>query len=206
MSPDANEPSEYSELLSRFGHGNDSALAQLVARETPRLLRRIDAALPAALRARVGASDIFQQTLIDLVGMQERFDNRGTAAFRKLMLTLAEARIARAVRRERALKRDVYRESTPQPGPVDESLPGLQIAADQSTPSQIAIGVESSDRLRIALARLSAADREIIELIDYQDLNFETAAARLGIELKTAQKRHERALARMKELMKRSAN
>ena len=202
---------EWSELISRFGHGHDSALGELIEREAPRLLRKIEAALPDPLRARVGASDILQQTLIDLMRVQDRFDNRGTAAFRSMMQTMAEARIARAIRRERALKRDILREVGPPkgfgedgarvaPGPVSgwERVPG-----DAETPSGVVGAAESADRLRDALKELSEDDRTIIRLIDYDDVGYVRAAEQLGIEVKAAQKRHSRAMARLKSLLER---
>lgn len=200
---------DWSALVSRFGHGRDSALGELVVREAPRLLARIEAALPAQIRARVGASDIFQQTLIDLMRVQERFDDRGAAAFRKMMLTMAEARIARAIRRERARKRDVLREVEPPAGFGGDSVaprPWEAVAGDIATPSKIARGQESSARVRDALGQLPPADREIISLIDYDEIGYEAAAERLGIAVKAAQKRHSRALERLRALLRSSGD
>ncbi|MGE3166803.1 MAG: RNA polymerase sigma factor [Planctomycetota bacterium] len=195
---------QWGALLSRFGHGSDSALAELVDREAPRVLRRIAAAIPGHLRARVGASDIFQQTLMDLVRVQQRFDNRGPAAFRKLMDTMAEARVARAIRRERAVKRDVLREIRPQPRPgASSERPDLDaLSGSAATPSQVVGSRESADRLQRALAQLPAADREILDLIDYQEVGFEEAAVRLHLNVKAAQKRHSRALQRLRTLLR----
>lgn len=200
-----NEPTEFESLqwrtlLSRFGHGSDSALAELVEQEGPRLLKRIENALPAKLQARVGASDIFQQTLMDLAQMQDRFDNRGAAAFRKLVNTMVESRIAQTLRRERAQKRDVLREVQPPPGFGAES-PIDRISSPAPAPSKIVQGQEAADAMRAALTQLPEADREILQLIDYEELSYADAAARLGIELKAVHKRHSRALQRLRNLL-----
>ena len=204
---------EWNALLSRFGHGSDSALAELVGREAPRLLRRLDQQIPARLRARVGASDIFQQTLIDLLRVQDRFDNRGAAAFRAMMDTMAEQRLARAIRRERAQKRDVLREVEPPEGfgagggggadgaRAARAAPAA-LGGDTATPSKIVRGKESAEKLEAALALLSEADREVIALLDYDEVPAAEAAERLGIAVKALHKRHSRAIARLRELLR----
>lgn len=192
-------------ILSRFGHGNDSALVELIEQEGPRLLRRIEAALPARVRVRVGASDIFQQTLMDLAQAQDQFDNRGPAAFRKLVNTMAESRVAQAIRRERARKRDVLREVHAPQGFGDESVAGPiveQVAGDTPQPSQLVRQQESAEHLRTALAQLSESDRQVLRLVDYEELDHATVAARLGITAKAVQKRHSRALERLRELLR----
>jgi len=203
---------EWSALLSRFGHGSDSALAELVGREAPRLLRRLDQAIPQRLRARVGASDIFQQTLIDLMRVQDRFDNRGAAAFRAMMDTMAEQRLARAIRRERAQKRDVLREVAPPDGfgapegARSARAAPIALGGDTATPSKIVRGKESAEKLAAALARLSESDREVIVLLDYDDVPAPEAAARLGIAVKALHKRHSRALARLRDQLRESGD
>ena len=188
---------EWQALLSRFEGGSDSALVELIEQEGPRILRRIERALPAKLQPRVGASDIFQQTLMDLAQAQARFDNRGAAAFRKLMNTMVEARIAQSLRRERAQKRDVLREVEPPPG-FGEQPPIERVSADQPAPSQIVRGQEAANALRVALERLAEKDREILQMIDYDEISFAEAAERLGINVKAVHKRHSRALERLR--------
>ena len=101
------------ELLRRFADGDESALEHLIEVEGARLLPYIERRLPAFLRRRVGASDILQNTVVDLLDVRERFEDRGVPAFRKMLNVMADLAIARAIERERAQKRDVGKDRGP---------------------------------------------------------------------------------------------
>lgn len=203
---DDNTDPESERLLARFADGDESALRDLVDREGGGVLRHIEARMPAHLKKRFGASDIVQQTIIDLVSLQKRFDNRGVPAFRGLLRTMAERNLASAAARERALKRDVIRETTPPPGFTDDSLPPSPIEAvpaEKSTPSKALLRSESVESVQRALLELSEQDREIIRLIDDVEIGYEAAATELGITAEAARRRHSRAIARLRELTRR---
>lgn len=194
------------DLLHRFVGGDDSALAELVERESPRLLRRIRERLPSGLRRRVGESDILQLTAIDLLAIRDRFEDRGLPAFRRLLDTIADINIARAVEREGAAKRNFRAERSPVRTPDSLSSPPDPldgIPGSVSSPSAPLRREERAARLEACLAELGDADREAIRLIDGVELSYEEAARSLGISPDTLRRRHSRAIARLRTLLER---
>lgn len=191
------------ELLRRFAEGDDAALERLVVKEGERLLPYIERRLPAWLRRRVGASDILQNTIVDLLDVREQFEDRGIPAFRRLLNVMAELALARAVERERAQKRDVARDKGP--GTLaggTGSQDGLaRLPGAGPSPSAEVRRREDRERLASAIRSLPTEDREILQLVDYDQLAYEEIARRLGITAAAARKRHSRAVARLRELL-----
>lgn len=194
---------ESSHLLTRFAEGDDSALGRLVDREAPRLLRHIERQIPKDMKRRIGASDIVQLTAIDLMRVRERFENQGVPAFRKMLSTMANFVLARALERERAKKRDVHRERH---APAQESTAAEElverIAAERSTPSQVVSKRESREQVKACFEQLSDIDREAIWLVDYEGRSHPEAARQLGITEEAFRKRHSRAVQNLRDRMK----
>jgi RNA polymerase sigma-70 factor, ECF subfamily len=131
--------------------------------------------------ARLDASDLVQQTLMD--AHQQRPQFRGQtpaemAAWLRQMLACNLADARRALARD---KRDVRREQSLEAALDDSSarLEGL-LAADQASPSERAVENENVLRLAAALTSLPDAQREAIVLHYWQDLPVAEVAARLG--------------------------
>ncbi|MFN0058577.1 MAG: RNA polymerase sigma factor [Planctomycetota bacterium] len=199
------EPS-FSDLVARICHGDRAALAELAARETPRLMRRLERRIPASLRRRIGASDLVQMTLADLAAKQDALEDRGVAAFRRLVTEIADGQLARAFVRERAQRRDMLREQRVEPR---SDVSGTHVAGGISqipgsvaTPSQALALTEEVAQMRAAFPRLSASDQEIIRWIDYEEISYDEVAQRLDISVKTAQKRHSRAVSALREILR----
>ncbi len=191
------------ELLRRFAEGDESALERLVEKEGKRLLPYIERKLPAFLRRRVGASDILQNTIIDLIDVRDRFEDRGIPAFRRMLNVMADLALARAIERERAKKRDVGKDRGP--GTLaggTGSQDGLARLPDGGpTPSTELNREEDRERLARAFAELGEEDREILRLVDYEQVSYEEVAKRLGITAVAARKRHSRAVGKLRKQM-----
>ena len=191
------------ELLRKFTEGEEAALERLIEKEGQRLLPYIERKLPAFLRRRMGASDILQNTVVDLLGVRERFEDRGIPAFRKMLRVMADLSIARAIERERAQKRDVGRDRGP--GTLaggTGSQDGLQrLPGDGATPSREIRKQESHEALARAFAELTTEEQEILTLIDYRDQSYAQVSQKLGITEAAARKRHSRAVARLREIL-----
>ncbi|MFN0059577.1 MAG: sigma-70 family RNA polymerase sigma factor [Planctomycetota bacterium] len=199
---------ESKELLSRFARGDDSALGRLVELESPRLLRQIEARMPAQLKRRVGASDVLQLTAIDLLRVRERFQNLGLPAFRKMLSAMADLSLAKVLEQQRAQKRSIDREARGRAAPDTSASGGDlldQVPGQHSTPSKELQRNERKGALRRAYAQLSADDREVIRLVDYQSLSFADAAGALGINEEAARRRHSRAVERLRTHMRERA-
>ncbi|MEM7263204.1 MAG: sigma-70 family RNA polymerase sigma factor [Planctomycetota bacterium] len=192
-------------LLARVAKGDADAFAKLVDRETPRLLRRVARRLPGKLRPRVGASDIVQHTAVEVISLRERFDDRGLAAFRSFVNTIADFNVARVIERESAKKRNVDREqrSAGEYAGVSRLRGGVEdLAAEATSPSHHAQRKETSDLVHACFEELSLSDQLVIVLIDYDEVGYTEAARLLGVSEDSARARHSRAVRRLRERLR----
>ena len=77
----------------------------------------------------------------------------------------------------------------------------FQLAGDWTSPSAVAVRMETVDRVQAAIETMSQADQEILALRHFEELTNAEAAETLGIEPKAASVRYMRALRRLKEIM-----
>jgi RNA polymerase sigma-70 factor (ECF subfamily) len=145
------------------------------------LLLLARARLDPLVRAKVGASDVVQQTLLAAHRDYAQFRGRTVgeqAAWLRQILAHTLANVVRDLRRDR---RDVAREQ-PLQAALDESASRLEawLAAEQSSPSQQVERHERAVRLAEALARLPENQREAIVLRHWQGASLAEIAARLG--------------------------
>jgi RNA polymerase sigma-70 factor (ECF subfamily) len=132
-------------------------------RDYLRLLARLQ--LDPWLQAKVDASDIVQQTLLQAHEHRDQFRGQSEAELAGWLRAILANALAGAARRFGADARDLGRERSLQQS-LDGSSALMQrwLAADQSSPSERAIRVEELVRLASALAQLPADQREVIEL------------------------------------------
>src|SRR5579859_6620798 len=137
--------------------------------------------LDPLVRAKVGASDVVQQTLLEAHRDRAQFRGRTVeeqAAWLRAVLARNLANVLRDLRRD---KRDVAREQ-PLQAALDESAVRLEslLAAGQSSPSQQAERHERAVRLAEALAALPEDNREALVLHYCEDWPLAEIATRLG--------------------------
>src|SRR5215469_2044978 len=145
------------------------------------LLLLARARLDPLVRAKVGASDVVQQTLLEAHRDLGQFRGRTTgqqAAWLRHILARNLANVLRDLRRDR---RDVAREQPLQMA-LDESASRLEawLAADQSSPSQQVERQERAVRVAEALATLPENQREAVVLRHWQDCSLVEIGQRLG--------------------------
>jgi RNA polymerase sigma-70 factor, ECF subfamily len=133
------------------------------------------------VRAKVGASDVVQQTLFE--AHRDRGQLRGRtvgeqAAWLRQILARNLANVLRDLRRD---KRDVARER-PLQAALDESASRLDawLAAEKSSPSQQAERHEHAVRLAEALAALPESQREAVVLRHWHGCSLVDIGERLG--------------------------
>jgi RNA polymerase sigma-70 factor (ECF subfamily) len=119
--------------------------------------------LDPKVRARVGASDVVQQTLLEAHRDRGQFQGRTVgeqAAWLRQILARNLANVIRDLRRD---KRDVARDQ-PLQAALDESASRLEawLAAEQSSPSQQVQRHERAVRLAEALTTLPENQREAV--------------------------------------------
>jgi RNA polymerase sigma-70 factor, ECF subfamily len=145
------------------------------------LLLQARVRLDPMVRAKVGASDVVQQTLFEAHRDLAQFRGRTVgekAAWLRQILARNLANIVRDLRRD---KRDVAREQGLQ-ADLDESASQLEawLAAEQSSPSQQVERQERAVRLAEALATLPANQREAVVLRHWHGCSLVEIGERLG--------------------------
>jgi RNA polymerase sigma-70 factor (ECF subfamily) len=165
------------------------------------LLARLQ--LPPALRGKIDASDVIQQTLLEAHQAAARLaelDEPARAAYlrRALGNNLADlarrfAADARDIRRERSLEAQL--------GESSARLAAL-LAADQSSPSQAAVREEELLRLAEALAQLPADQRLAVEMKHLQGQSVAEIAEALGRSVTAVGGLLRRGLKRLRELLR----
>jgi RNA polymerase sigma-70 factor (ECF subfamily) len=121
--------------------------------------------LDPLVRARVGASDVVQQTLLEAHRDRTQFHGQTVGEQAAWLRQILARNLANVVRDERRDKRDVARDQ-PLQAALDESASRLEswLAAEQSSPSQQVERDERAVRLAEALAALPENQREAVVL------------------------------------------
>jgi RNA polymerase sigma-70 factor, ECF subfamily len=137
--------------------------------------------LDPMVRAKVGASDVVQQTMLEAHRDLAQFRGRTfgeQAAWLRQILARNLANVVRDLRRD---KRDVAREQRLQAA-LDESASHLEawLAAEQSSPSQQVQRQERAIRLAEALATLPENQREAVVLRHWHGCSLVEIGERLG--------------------------
>jgi RNA polymerase sigma-70 factor (ECF subfamily) len=137
--------------------------------------------LEPMLQAKVGASDIVQQSLLEAYRDRAQFRGRTVGEQAAWLRQILERNLANAVRDLRRDKRDVTREQ-PLQAALDESASRLDawLAAEQSSPSQQIERQERAVRLAEALATLPENQREAIVLRHWHGYSLAEIATQLG--------------------------
>jgi RNA polymerase sigma-70 factor (ECF subfamily) len=137
--------------------------------------------LEPLVRAKVGASDIVQQSLLEAHRDRTQFRGRTVGEQVAWLRQILARNLANAVRDLRRDKRDVAREQ-PLQAILDESASRLEawLAAAQSSPSQQVDRQERAVRLAEALATLSDKQREAIVLRHWHGCSLVETATRLN--------------------------
>jgi RNA polymerase sigma-70 factor (ECF subfamily) len=132
-------------------------------RDYLRLLARLQ--VDARLQAKLDASDIVQQTLLQAHEHRDQFQGQSEAELAGWLRTILANVLGGAIRRFGAEARDLGRERALQDSLAQSSARiECWLAADQSSPSERVMRVEELVRLAGALAQLPADQREVIEL------------------------------------------
>jgi RNA polymerase sigma-70 factor (ECF subfamily) len=180
-------------LLAAAAEGDDTALEKLLARHRPYLRQVVSVQLEPALRARVDASDIVQETLVVASRRMDDFLARRPTSFRIWLRRKAIERLVDARRRHLGLKRDARRDLSV----TDAS--SLAIAGNliHHGTDDAAVRRELANQVQEALVRLSDQDQEIMLLRHAEGLTNAEAAEVLEIDPRAASKRYGRAIGRL---------
>jgi RNA polymerase sigma-70 factor (ECF subfamily) len=191
-------------LLERARGGDDDARQQLLGCYRGRLRKMIGFHLDRRLAGRLDPSDVVQETLMDADRKLDDYLRERPLPFYPWLRRLALERLVKLHQRHlRAAKRSVRRE---EPGvlnlPEDSALELASRLLDRrSGPSARLVREELQARVRSALDRLAANDREVLVLRYLEELPHREIAMVLGITEAAVKTRHVRALERLGELL-----
>jgi RNA polymerase sigma-70 factor (ECF subfamily) len=197
-------PEDTAELAPRAPPRHAAAVDSLFQRHRPQLAQMIRFRMDPRVRARVDPSDVIQETLV--AASQKMADYAATQPlpFYPWLRQIAWEKLVHLHDRHlRAAKRSVAREQG-LPGRIsDESaaMLGERLLATASSPSDALLRDELRERVRRALDRLPAADRELLVLRYLEQLSSRDIAAVMGLGEAAVNMRHMRALERMRKFM-----
>jgi RNA polymerase sigma-70 factor (ECF subfamily) len=155
------------------------------------ILVTIDARLGDALRGRVTAEDVWQETLLHAWRDRARCEWRGLASFRRWLLQVAENRIRDLRDALAADKRGAGRVELSLECDRDGPCRGSDYAGPvrTTTPSRAAIDRERAAAMAEALAALPDELRDVVQLRLFEDLDTAEIAARLQLGVSAVQHR-----------------
>lgn len=192
-----------SDIDTRLRQGDSAALAELLERERPRLLRTVRMRMDQRLARRIEAEDVVQEAYLAARTRLAHYAADGfTRPFTWLRLVLLQT-LADLHRHHLGTQmRDAGREAAlvPLSGTANRSLAEL-LSGSVTSPSGAAMRREGSALLAKAIDALAEADREVIALRHFEDLANEEVADALGIQPKAASIRYVRAIRRLGELL-----
>jgi len=191
-------------LLEQARDGSAAAIGSLLQAARSYLLLQAENQLPISMRAKVGPSDIVQETAIDAHRDFLRFRGTTQEELYAWLRTILHNNLMDAVRRfEIAQKRTTRREQSIS---VVVDRRGVSVLpAGSHTPEHSAIRREDANVLSEALARMPDDYQTILRLRYWEGLTFPQIAGRIGRSEEAGRKLWYRALARLTvELQSRS--
>ena len=189
-----------SALLSQAREGDAQARSELLGDLQRYLSFVANKQFDRELQAKMGPSDIVQQSMLQAVDNLDQFRGETVAEFRGWLRKILVNQARQMKRDLHADKRDVEREQRLADSQSRE-LPGW-MADSMPTPGTRAATDEQNDAIQRALSRLSAEDRQIIQWRSWEGLKLEEIAERLGVSVSTASRRWYQALVAFKEQLK----
>lgn len=171
------------ELLAAAMQGDRTALQQLLLANYTRLADYVRPRIPVPLRVAVDVEDILQVTFIHVFRDFLAFREGDAAAFYGWTRSIADARLADAVRAATRQKRggDWKRVEAGAASTSQSFVNLLDLLSDQKrSPSRSAAAHEAIDALQVALAGLPDDQREAIWLRHIENRTLEEVAAAMG--------------------------
>jgi RNA polymerase sigma-70 factor, ECF subfamily len=187
-------------LLQQIRAGDRQAFEQLFARHQSYLHRLVELRLDSRLRSRVDPSDVVQEAYLEALNRLNTYLKRPMLPFRLWLRQIAFDRALKARRQHLGTARRALGKEVPLPEQSSLALAG-QLLARGSTPSQQLEHRELARRLRLAVAQLPEADREIVMMRHFEGLSNREVAYLLGIDPAAASKRHGRAMLRLHRIL-----
>ncbi len=200
---DAQEPS-FSELLDGARRGDAAQRDRLFDACRSYLGVVARAQVETWLRAKVDASDLVQQTLLEAHRDFDRFDGATGGEWLAWLRRILAHNAADFVRHYKGTaKRQIRREvALAAPGGRSSLAPMAEPAAQDKSPSQQVVQQDDELRLAAAIGELSPDHAEVVMLRNLQRLPFDEVARRMGRTRPAVQMLWMRAIKRLQKQMR----
>jgi RNA polymerase sigma-70 factor (ECF subfamily) len=183
--------------------GSRSALGHALEAARKYLLLVANRSLDDKLRAKGGASDLVQDTLIaarqDFQQFVHKFDDKTEPEFLAWLTGILFNRIKNNRRYWESQKHDINREV---PAEHRDGVWG-QLNDHNATPGTAAVALEEQRRVQRALAQLAPAERDVIIARSFNLEPFLAIGQRLGCSEEAARKRWVRAIRELQKVLER---
>jgi len=203
--PMAKNPDDTAELLEQARHGDAQALEAIFARYRDRLLRMVEIRLDVRLRACVDASDVIQESYLEVVRRLDDYLRNPTMPLFLWLRFLVGERLMILHRHHlgtqmRDARRHVslYQKALPT---ASTTALAACLLGKRTSPFDAAVRAERAVRLQEAINTIDPIDREVLALRHFEQLTRAETAQVLGITEPAAAKRYVRALKRLKEIL-----
>lgn len=196
--------SDIDELILRARFGVSGAIARIFEAARGQLLDLAERELPRELRAKVGPSDVVQETAVDMHAGFRQFTGTTTEECYAWLREVLRHNIVDAVRRYRdSQKRDLTREQRLHGSLAHEVL---WLPEARPTPDDSAVRREEAALVNASLQRLPPDYQQVLHLRYWRGLSFIEIAAEVGRSPEAARKLWFRAVQRLeKELAARAS-
>jgi RNA polymerase sigma-70 factor (ECF subfamily) len=191
-----------SDLLAQARGSGQSALDRLFASCRNYLGLVARAQVESWLQAKVDASDLIQQTMLEAYRDFEHFRGTTEAEWLAWLRRILAHNAANFVRQYRGTEKRQARREVALAGPGGSSAGGLPDPADRGeSPSELLLRKERELLVADALAQLSPDHREVIMLRNLQRLSFQEVAERMGRSRPATQMLWMRAIQKLQEVL-----
>jgi RNA polymerase sigma-70 factor, ECF subfamily len=182
-------------LLNQWYEGHTEALEQLIAKHLDWIHRKAHECMTPMLRARMETGDLAQEAILRFLAGAPTFSIEDGKRFRGLLLAIVINAMREESRWWQAKRRDLRREIPIPSGTV------LDLQSPMRNPASLAAERESLVWILYALEILNAADRQVLVMKQYDDMNNAEIGAQLGISREAVGMRYTRGKRRLKEIV-----
>lgn len=188
-----NTDADIRDLIDRARHGSPDAIGRIFEAARGHLTDLADRELPADVRAKIGPSDVVQETAVDVHRDFADFTGRTREECFAWLREILRHNVVDAIRRYRdALKRAAAREVS-----LANASRGVALVDGHRLPEGSAIRREEAAVLKDSMARLPDDYRRVLELRYWRGLSFVAMAPELGRSPDAVRKLWYRALERL---------
>jgi len=190
------------QLIQAARQGCQTAIGQIVVQCRPYLLAIANDALDGEIAAKVGASDIVQNSMLSAQRCLNEFEGESEEELLAWLRGILINDLKQMHRHFHTAKRQIDREQPFR----DDSLnrDGSALIDKGDSPSSLAAEREQEEQLYRALQKLSADERRVVELRNWQRLAFAEIGQHMDRSADAARKLWSRAIVRLQTLLERN--